>query len=116
MREAKRYYNEKTYAHAVRVAQYVAENNLIPNDKMDDCIALAWMHDLKEDTEWRDEVLLSDYFNDCLDLITKPNDMDYIYYIKKIRKRAEIMPEVYWVKIAKGKIFDGFAIFIIRNI
>ena len=42
MRMAKEYYDEKTYDHAARVAQYVAENNLIPESKMDDCIALHW--------------------------------------------------------------------------
>lgn len=41
MRMAKEYYDEKTYAHAARVAQYVAENNLIPDDKIDDCIAIS---------------------------------------------------------------------------
>ena len=40
MRMAKEYYDEKMYTHAAMVAQYVAEN------KMDDCIALAWMYDL----------------------------------------------------------------------
>ena len=95
MRMAKEHYNKETYAHAVRVAQYVAENSLIPDDKMDDCIALAWMHDLKEDTEWRGGIELSNrnYFSDCLDLITKPNDMSYIDYIKKIRKCADARPE-----------------------
>lgn len=102
MREAKRYYNEKTYAHAARVAQYVAENDLIPNDKIDNCIALAYMHDLKEDTDWNDEIR-DGYFMDCLDLITKPDDMDYIDYIKRIKEWSSGRPEIYWVKIADMK-------------
>ncbi len=76
MRMAKEYYDEKTYAHAARVAQYVAENNLIPKSKMDDCIALAWMHDLKEDTNWSG-CFGSEYeqVEKCLDWLTKPKDM-----------------------------------------
>lgn len=104
MRMAKEYYDEKTYAHATRVAQYVAENNLIPKDKMDDCIALAWMHDLKEDTKWSGG-FSSEYeqVEKCLDWLTKPKDMDYIEYIKRIRKWADTRPEAYWVKLADMK-------------
>ena len=102
MRMAKEYYDEKTYAHAARVAQYVAENNLIPDDKMDDCIALAWMHDLKEDTNWSGGGL-SKHFNDCLDWLSKPKDMDYIEYIKRIKKWADTRQEAYWVKLADMK-------------
>jgi len=102
MRMAKEYYDEKTYAHAARVAQYVAENNLIPNEMMDDCIALAWMHDLKENTKWSGGGF-SEHFNKCLDWISKPKDMDYIEYIKRIRKWADTMQETYWVKLADMK-------------
>lgn len=102
LRMAKDYYEPKTYAHAIRVAGYVAENPMIPCDKMDDCIALAIMHDLKEDTKWNGGGL-SDHFNDCLNLITKPKDMDYIEYIKKIRKFSDTKPETYWVKMADMK-------------
>ena len=49
LRMAKQYYKPKTYEHALRVAGYVAENPMIPNDKMDNCIALAIMHDLIEE-------------------------------------------------------------------
>ena len=41
-----KFYPKDKYDHALRVANYVAENNLIPDDQMDDCIALAIMHDL----------------------------------------------------------------------
>ena len=104
MRMAKEYYDEKTYAHAARVAQYVAENNLIPENKMDDCIALAWMHDLIEDTNWSGS-FGSEYeqVEKCLDWLTKPEDMDYIEYIKRIRKCADTRQEAYWVKLADMK-------------
>ncbi len=104
MRMAKEYYDEKTYAHAARVAQYVAENNMIPESKMDDCIALAWMHDLKEDTDWSGCFgSENEQFEKCLDWITKPKDMDYIEYIKRIREWADTRQEAYWVKLADMK-------------
>ena len=90
MRMAKQYYKPKTYEHALRVAGYVAENPMIPNDKMDDCIALAIMHDLIEDTEYTGGCFSSGYchFEECLNLLTKPKDMDYLKYIKKIRGKC----------------------------
>lgn len=104
MRMAKEYYDEKTYTHAARVAQYVAENNLIPDDKMDDCIALAWMHDLLEDTNYTlVGIELSEEFDYCLELLTKSKDMNYIEYIKKIKDNYIDFPEAYWVKLADMK-------------
>lgn len=104
MRMAKEYYDEETYAHAARVAQYVAENNLIPDSKMDDCIALAWMHDLREDTEWTGWFDAEhEQVEKCLDCLTRPKEMDYIEYIDRIRKWANIRPEAYWVKLADMK-------------
>lgn len=105
MRMAKQYYKPKTYEHALRVAGYVAENPMIPNDKMDDCIALAIMHDLIEDTEYTGGCFSSGYchFEECLNLLTKPKDMDYLKYIKKIRDYSDTKPEVYWVKMADMK-------------
>lgn len=102
LRMAKMYYKPETYAHALRVAQYVAENPMIPYEKMDDCIALAIMHDLKEDTAWRGGGL-DEYFSECLNLITKPKEMNYIDYIKKIHDYSDAMPEAYWVKLADMK-------------
>jgi len=47
---AKQYYEPATYEHALRVAAYIADNNMIPDKDMDNCISLAIMHDLAEDT------------------------------------------------------------------
>lgn len=103
MRMAKEYYDEKTYAHAARVAQYVAENNMIPESKMDNCIALAWMHDLFEDTDYGDlEIVPSTYLCSCLNVITRV-DVSYINYIKRIKERSGKYPEAYWVKLADMK-------------
>ena len=47
LKMAKEYYTEDTYNHAMRVMEYVAENEMIPFEYKDDCIALALTHDLK---------------------------------------------------------------------
>ena len=47
LKMAKEYYTEDKYNHAMRVMEYVAENEMIPSEYKDDCIALALMHDLK---------------------------------------------------------------------
>lgn len=105
LRTAKEHYTRKTYDHAIRVASYVAENPMIPDKKMDTCIALAVMHDLIEDTDYTGESLGNrfEYFNECLRLITKPKNMDYITYVKRIRECSDTKPEVYWVKMADIK-------------
>ena len=78
LRMAKEYYKPGTYDHAIRVANYVAENKIIPEEKMDDCIALAIMHDLLEDTLYslwigaEDEI--GKRFCDLLRLITYDED------------------------------------------
>ncbi len=105
LRMAKEHYAPKTYEHALRVAAYIADNPMIPDDKMDDCIALALMHDLIEDTDYIGGCLSGEleYFKECLKLITKPQDMDYITYVRRIRECSGIKPEVYWVKTADIK-------------
>lgn len=103
LKVAKKFYSKETYAHALRVANYVAENDLIPDDQMDDCIALAIMHDLLEDTEYQINSALGTYFNKCLKLITKSKEESYIDYIKSIREHAETYKLTYWVKLADMK-------------
>lgn len=102
LRMARQYYKPETYNYALRVAQYVAENPMIPTEKMDDCIALAIMHDLKEDTEWSGGGF-DNHFSECLKLITKPKEVNYIDYVKKIHDYSDTKPEVYWVKMADMK-------------
>lgn len=104
LRMARQYYKPKTYDHALRVATYVSNNPIIPEEKVDDCIALAIMHDLFEDTEYNPNTIGNNrHFEDCLCLLTKDKDMDYIEYIKKIRDNYKTMPEAYWVKMADMK-------------
>jgi len=104
LRMAKKYYDSNTYEHALRVAAYVADNDMISDEDMDNCISLAIMHDLIEDTEYTTcSSGLSKGFSDCLNLLTKPKDMDYVEYIKKIKKNYIDFPEAYWVKLADMK-------------
>lgn len=94
----------ETLSHAYRVMGYVTMNVMIPKDKADDCIALAIMHDLIEDTEYHmDETKLDPHFCECLTLLTKPKFQVYVEYIKNIRKHAASHEEAYWVKIADMK-------------
>lgn len=73
LRTANRYYDSDTYKHALRVASFVADNILIPDSKMDNCIALAIMHDLDEDTKWDSNKCceLDEYLKQCIRLITR---------------------------------------------
>ena len=104
LKAAKIYYDTKTFNHAMRVAANVAENPLIPMSLLDNCIALAIMHDLWEDTEYpKDALFMEEYLSNCLDVLTKDADQGYIEYIDLIKKCSDKMPEVYWVKIADMK-------------
>lgn len=103
LRMAKQYYKPDTYEHALRVAAYVADNKMIPNRDMDNCISLAIMHDLIEDTEydqWNDVPLV---LRHGMKNITKKKDEDYIDYIKNIVNNKDTCPEAYWVKLADMK-------------
>ncbi len=104
LRMAKKYYDSDTYEHALRVATYVADNDMIPDEDMDNCISLAIMHDLLEDTKYTTSGSgLSKGFTDCLNLLTRPKDKDYVEYIKQIKKNYIDFPEAYWVKLADMK-------------
>ena len=105
LRTAKQYYNPDTYKHALRVASFVADNIFIPDSKMDNCIALAIMHDLEEDTNLDKNKCyeLDEYLKESIGLITRKKNVSYIEYIKNIKENMVLYPEVYWVKIADMK-------------
>ena len=86
LKMARIHYDIDTFYHAMRVAAYVAENQLIPGKIMNDCIALAIMHDLWEDTKY-----------------PKEDKQNYIEYIDLMKKYADKMPKAYWVKVADIK-------------
>ena len=101
---AREYYDEETYYHVMRVAAYVADDNLIPEDKKDNCIVLAIMHDLLEDTEFDISSFSMDYYlKDCLQILTKDAESTYEEYIKHIKDEYSYHPEAYWVKLADIK-------------
>ena len=101
---AKEHYDEDTYNHALRVMQYVAENDMIPYEYKDDCVALAIMHDLVEDTKYTGSGLPENFYK-ALNLLTKPKEKDYIDYIKDIRNTGYTNWRMcaYWVKLADMK-------------
>lgn len=101
---ARKFYDVETYNHAIRVATYVAENPMIHEENMEDCIALAIMHDLWKKTDFPKNTIKNELqFKSCLTLLTKSQDMDYITYIKNIKECADTNPEAYWVKVADIK-------------
>ena len=104
MELAGKFYDEKTYAHAMRVAGYVAANMTIPSEHRDECIALAIMHDLWEDTDCpRGGV--PENFGKALALLTKEKGEDYTEYCKRIRPVDGLAYQncAYWVKLADMK-------------
>ena len=105
LRMAKEYYPKDKYDHAMRVMQYVADNEMIPYEYREECLALAIMHDLWEDTDYPRGCGLGEYFSKALDLLTKPKDVDYIEYIKKIRDTNYTNWRMcaWWVKLADMK-------------
>ena len=100
-------YDEKTMAHVLRVADYAFTSPLTLQVFIENLYVVAICHDLLEDTN----VTLEDIKNiigdkntkvlDALYLLTKPKDMDYIEYIKKIKQSNNLL--AYCVKLADMK-------------
>lgn len=104
IKAAREYYDDATYYHVMRVAAYVASDNLIPDNKKDDCIILAIMHDLLEDTDFDISTFSINYYlEDCLKILTKDPKNSYEEYIKNIKEKYTYRPEAYWVKLADMK-------------
>lgn len=100
IRMAHDYYQKDTFDHSMRVMTHIVTMNIIPHEIQETCIALAVMHDLKEDTDWTGGGL-SDHFCKCLELLTHDKSKDtYEEYLTKIKKYSETYPEAYFVKLA----------------
>ena len=101
---ARKYYDDKTYDHAIRVMQYVADNKMIDYKYKYDCLMLAIMHDLIEDTEYNGSELPRNFKN-ALFALTRDKSISYIDYIKYIHETGNIDWKkcAYWVKIADMK-------------
>ncbi len=101
---AREYYEDSTYQHVMRVAACVSGDNLIPDGKKDNCMVLAIMHDLLEDTEFNITSFNMDYnMKECLKILTKDSESTYEDYIKHIKNNYPYHPEAYWVKLADIK-------------
>lgn len=105
---AKEYYSKEGYDHAMRVAGYVAEMEIIPREYRDECVALAIMHDLCEDTNFSESYSfqsLPEYFKNALILLTKPKEVSYVDYCKELRCTDFTNWKMcaYWVKLADMK-------------
>ena len=102
---AKEYYSKNGYDHAMRVAGYVAENMSIPPEYRDDCVCLAIMHDLIEDTDFQLTPYYPKNFSQALLLLTKPREMSYVDYCKNLRCVDYLNYRMcaYWVKLADMK-------------
>ena len=102
---AKEYYSKDGYDHAIRVAGYVAENMSIPLEYRDDCVCLAIMHDLIEDTDFKLASYYPENFSKALLLLTKPKEMSYVDYCKNLRCVDYLNYRMcaYWVKLADMK-------------
>lgn len=104
IQKGRQYYDENTLYHAIRVAAYVTENNLIPTSKQDNCIVLAIMHDLLEDTSYEaNDYVLGSYLEECLQILTRNKEVSYEDYLKNIKEHYTTHPEAYWVKLADMK-------------
>ena len=108
LRMAKEYYPKDKYDHAMRVMQYVADNEMIPSEYREECLALAIMHDLIEDTDFEARDLPDDYcnFRNALILLTKRKDAKYTDYCNQIAsKKCTTSYSIcaYFVKLADMK-------------
>lgn len=82
---ARQYYDKKTLDHVYRVSDYVFSNQSIPDDMRNECMAVAIMHDLVEDTDYYPYELYPDYEDayKALRLLTN-GGMKYDEYCKRI--------------------------------
>lgn len=101
------YYDEKTYAHALRVYNYIQNNPNVSYNERAFYEALALAHDLFKDTDCPRN-LFSGSFEEALMLLTKPEDMDYNDYCYKLSCRDrpsmnKVQFAAWFVKIADIK-------------
>ena len=77
-------YDEKTLAHAMRVAAYATECPLLVEEDRDYAIALAILHDLIEDTDVKLETIQID-LREGLTYLTKEKNETYVNYCKRVK-------------------------------
>ena len=101
-------YDQKTFNHCLRVANYVVNNVCLENDESKEiAFVIALCHDLLEDTDVsiKDIVKATGYsesfLSNVLGALTKTKDESYINYIKRLKTNKSIYP--YVVKLADMK-------------
>ena len=101
-------YNEHTFHHCLRVANYVIENVCLENkSEKEIAFMLALCHDLLEDTdvsitEISEAMELSeDFIKNVLGALTKDRNESYVDYIKRLKSNKSKYP--YIIKLADMK-------------
>lgn len=102
------YYDEETFEHAKRVAEYAKDIYKLYAYKADVekfIYHLALAHDLYEDTDISQNTWFDNNFEANLQLLTREENESYNNYIAKIRKEAVIptYKPAYIVKLADMK-------------
>lgn len=103
------YYDEETFEHAKRVAEYAIDiyklYNYYKAGEEKSIYHLALAHDLYEDTDISQNTWFDNNFEANLQLLTKEENESYNDYIAKIRKEAVIptYKPAYIVKLADIK-------------
>lgn len=100
-------YDEKTFNHAVRVANYAVENVMSQQIDKDTLYCLALCHDLLEDTTVTCEDINKcinmglGFIKEVLESLTKNKEEDYIDYIQRLKKENNFF--AYIIKLADMK-------------
>lgn len=104
-------HNQKTFEHAMRVAQYAINNTLCESCFADFVYAVAILHDIIEDSDVTekqiDDMFCHIEFNgktigECVSALTHNKESEtYVDYIKRIKNSDNIV--VYLVKLADMK-------------
>lgn len=102
------HYDNKTFNHCLRVANYVVDNVCLKNDESREiAFVIALCHDLLEDTEVtiKDIAKITGYSEDflinVLGALTKGKSENYIDYINRLKSNTSIYP--YIIKLADMK-------------
>lgn len=107
---AMKFYDIETRHHAERVSDYVFESPFIKDIDMIEASCIGLMHDLLEDTDYdpdKDDqsCWCFDEMIEAVKLLTKPKDMSYDDYCKKLHDgtNAHVGMLAYIVKLADIK-------------
>lgn len=106
----KTYYDEQTYNHVQRVANFIrydAKMKDYDNDFKDYCIALALCHDLFEDTDIPKNIF-NEELTKGIEILTRKSKESYIKYCDRINLRNKsyynhIDRAAWYVKLADMK-------------